>query len=409
MIVTPVLICLMLGNAETLIAGSTPGVKTWTTRMRNDPKKTLRQGQPVPVIWRTYIKNGSDQEIAEVTLRFVATDARGAKLWSMVKTASYFQDRYMPHQGSILPKTLTKEVDTPLILPWNVYARSPFVRTEIVSLKTYSNPNLRNPGHLMSFLYRSSLDQVKAAFTRDKSLLQVSENGITPALYACRGRDPRIPIYLASIGGNLKAKAKGGLTGMHFAALSLEPAMVGELAKNGLSVGAKLEDGQTPMHLAADCNNALAIAALAKNKADIDARDKIGDRAIVKACQGGWDSAFLALKKLGASFASDSQSGQGPMQGAAVCGAAMLEIVYKNGGKIQSADLPFKISPLHAAVRFGRWESIVWLLQHGADPNAKTTRGNTCYDVALSAGGEGMRKVFEEHVKMYRKAPAKGR
>ncbi len=141
-------------------------------------------------------------------------------------------------------------------------------------------------------------------------------------------------------------------------------AVVEALLKHGADVNGRLTHGWTALHRAVQLNQAEMAALLVANRADVNAR---GSRPA--------DEPQLGPRKAesarsGASLSASAPPRRGPQPVGPVSGTS-----FGQGAEALPADID--MTPLHVAVVNQSLELVEFLLEHGADANARNAAGRT--------------------------------
>jgi ankyrin repeat protein len=74
---------------------------------------------------------------------------------------------------------------------------------------------------------------------------------------------------------------------------------------------------------------------------------------------------------------------------------ANIDLLLKAGAKINECGPLYKLTPLMNAAKFGGVDAVEELLHRGADPNLKSARGETAYDIAVRQGNSEVADILE--------------
>ena len=170
-----------------------------------------------------------------------------------------------------------------------------------------------------------------------------------------------------------------------------------KMIKNGAEINAAGTSGNTALHLAVIRANIQTINALIKSGADVNSRNNMGRTALHFAAEAGNQQIMAVLKQSGADFLLSDKSGLTPD---AIINKKLRERIVKfeeitsctdetafiDGlDKIKSwRSLSFKTYPkLHQAAILKSPDILLWLIQNGADCNAKDNNNKTAIEIAM--------------------------
>ena len=202
---------------------------------------------------------------------------------------------------------------------------------------------------------------------------------------------------------------------------------VGKYAAEGFDVNEKTKQGKTALILAGSAGHAKVIEALVELGADVQAQDNNGATALILAATAGHADAVRVLLNHGANVATKDHDGGTALLNAVFFGyrdAAAELLKYKQG--IDSLDLneamliaagmghidivkdmiQMRLSvnvtglnnrtPLMAAVKFGRVDTVRLLLENGSDPTLQDADGGTALKVAQDQGNKEIIGLLEK-------------
>ncbi len=202
---------------------------------------------------------------------------------------------------------------------------------------------------------------------------------------------------------------------------------VAKYAGEGFNVNEKSRQGKTALILAASSGHAKAVEALIGLGADVQAQDKNGATALILAATEGHAEVVRVLLNRGANVAAKDHDGGTALLNAVFFGyreAAAELLKYKQG--IEAIDLNEAVliaagmghidilkdmlqnqvnvnvigrnnrTPLMAAVKFGRVDTVRLLVDNGSDPTPKDNDGSTALIVARDAGNKEIIEIVEK-------------
>lgn len=244
----------------------------------------------------------------------------------------------------------------------------------------------------------------------------------TPLMSAVYGGELNTVRYLIDIGADINAKSRLCSTSLHFAADSGELDIVKCLVFKGANINAKNIDCRTPLHFAADNGNLSVIKYLIRKGADINAEDEYANiplyfairnrkLEIVKylvdktdinnkyndtllhlaVCSGELDVAKYLVSR-GVNI--NAKSKFLPLHLSSLRG---LDIVGYFVKKAASAEGGYYETPLHYAVFHGNLEITEYLIEKGADVNARNRNSDTPLHLAIMRGKIDVVKVLLKH------------
>ena len=197
------------------------------------------------------------------------------------------------------------------------------------------------------------MDAVNAWVKRGVNVNAKDENGSTSLFYAASGGQIDVARFLLAQGADMAARDDLGFTPLIMAVLSNKPEIAKFLLSQGADINAKDNEGKTAMHWALQ-NKASStfVALLAANGANVNAKD-----------DGGLTALHLAalFSQLDA-----------------------LKILVANRADVNAKTSTDGTTPLHWAVQADHISLplIQYLIDHGADINAKDKTGSTPMDTA---------------------------
>lgn len=196
-------------------------------------------------------------------------------------------------------------------------------------------------------------------------------------------------------------------------------------AAEGMNVNERTKDGKTPLILAAVGGHTGAVEALLDLGADINSQDNMGATALSTAATAGHADTVRVLLTRGANAGIKDRDGGSALLNAVFFGYrnAVAELL-KRSQTIPQADLNEAIliasgmghaeivadmvtvgldvnavglhgrTPLMAAAKFDRLETVKLLLQSGARPDSKNEDGESVLQIAQDHGSEEIVKLI---------------
>lgn len=244
----------------------------------------------------------------------------------------------------------------------------------------------------------------------------------TPLMSAVYGGELNTVRYLIDVGADINAKSRLCSTSLHFAADSGELDIVKCLVFKGANVNAKNIDCRTPLHFAADNGNLSVIKYLIRKGADINAEDEYANiplyfairnrkLEIVKylvdktdinnkyndtllhlaVCSGELDVAKYLVSR---GVDINAKSKFLPLHLSSLRGLNIVGYFVK---KVASAEGGYYETPLHYAVFHGNLEITEYLIEKGADVNARNRNSDTPLHLAAMNGNVDIAKILLKH------------
>eukprot|EP01087_Luapelamoeba_hula_P018391 TRINITY_DN5917_c1_g3_i1.p1 TRINITY_DN5917_c1_g3~~TRINITY_DN5917_c1_g3_i1.p1 ORF type:complete len:481 (-),score=79.01 TRINITY_DN5917_c1_g3_i1:433-1875(-) len=223
---------------------------------------------------------------------------------------------------------------------------------------------------LISAACCGSTEAVRALIASKADIDSQSSTGNTALMLAIDRGKIDVALALIESGANLEIKGQKGWTALHNAASGGDKGYkeVAEgLLKAGASVDALSETMLTPLHEAAGKSLVDLVSLLVSHKANVNARDKFNNTPL-RMCASNAQS-----------FANVETFKQ------------TVQILLDAGADI-NAGTTINTTSLHSVVKWGNADAVRFMLERGADPNVRTTKGELPIDFAK---GSDMRALLE--------------
>ncbi|GER51420.1 potassium channel AKT1 [Striga asiatica] len=182
---------------------------------------------------------------------------------------------------------------------------------------------------------------------------------------------------------------------LSFAALRGDDLLLHQLLKRGLNPNELDNDGRTALHIAASQGNDNCVRLLLDFGANPNSRDSQGSVPMWEAILNGHKTITKLLSENGATLTSGDIA-QFSCTAAEQNNLDALNEIVRLGGDVSLPNHNHRTA-LHAAVCEGSHETVEFLLDRGADPDAPDADGWTPRDLAEQQGQENIQKLFDSH------------
>lgn len=204
--------------------------------------------------------------------------------------------------------------------------------------------------------------------------------GMRPLHFAAQAGSSGCTELLLSYAADCNVEDDNGLTPLHHAALTGSNDCLEVLLSSSANVNALDNKGRTPLHCAAQSGSRVCLETLVSKFACVNAQDFQGMTPLHCAASAESRSCLKFLLDSGADSLSKNAKGQTP-----------LDLAVRSGDKhclkllVHTRDQK-GLTPLHQAALIGFRDSILLLLDNGADVNARDNQGKTPMHYAAQIG-----------------------
>jgi len=353
------------------------------TIMNETPSKS---GDQIFFKYAIDVANHSIRQIAEVDVALAAfSHATNREVYrSRPVAVTKFSNLLVPYVGALEGYTTLWTFMLPTFTfpseQWTSDVSLRPVITRVVPVKDESN--LHDMGNFISFMETHTTADVERAVLKDPSLVKLHTTaGVTPCLAALTCGTPRLVRFIMAHGGDVHAKTLVG-DALFFAASSGHPhnldfALAQGAALNGIMPLLKSTPLETAVKLYAnDC-----VSWFISHHANLNIQNSMGESPIFQAILQGNQVAFKKLVAAGANLHLHNVQGSTVIHYAA-SRLDFLRLALAAGMSIEDRTLGDRATPLMLAVKSQSYDCAKWLLDHGANINAKDARGRDVLEYA---------------------------
>lgn len=237
---------------------------------------------------------------------------------------------------------------------------------------------------LISAACCGSLEAVEALLKSKADINAQSSTGNTALMLAIDRGKIDVALTLIKSGANLEIKGQKGWTALHNAASGGDKGykeVAEALIKHNASVDALSETLLTPLHEAAGKSLVDLVRLLVDAGADVNARDKFSNTPLRMCASNAQSFANLETFK------------------------QTVQILLDAGADINSGTT-INTTSLHSVVKWGNIDAVKFMLEHGADPNIRTTKGELPIDFAKDSAIKELLEPLTKSTQSTAPAPA---
>ena len=209
-------------------------------------------------------------------------------------------------------------------------------------------------------------------------------DGTTALHWAVRADAFDAARLLIAAGARVDSPNRYGVTPLSLAAANGSDAMIDALITAGADANAPAAEGETPLMIAARTGRTGAVKVLLAHGARVNTAERWrGQTALLWAAADNQGAVVRQLLESGAGMALRSKGGYTAVLFAARNGATEGLDALLAGGASLADTMPDGTTALMAAIVNGHFRTAMWMLDHGADPNAPDPRGTPLHVLAF--------------------------
>lgn len=285
-------------------------------------------------------------------------------------------------QGVLFPGQVSDQWQSRDTVPIEYWRRDTMVTIRVIEAEVFDDrSNLEEPMQLQAFILESPTAKIKEGFAANPKLKDVKSSfGRGPLQFALMQKDLEKVKLFESMGFDLNKPVGWNEGPYHFAVFS-GPKMIEYLHSRGAKSTVASFNKLTPTHYATNQWDVNVFSALKKAGISLDGQTDEGKTPLILAAEIRDLDVAEALIKAGARQDLFTTYNTGFMGNLIYSGRTdFLDRALKIGGSLKET-APNGYTLLHHAAKSGRFNSIRWLLGHGADPKAKDKAGAVPLDL----------------------------
>lgn len=244
-------------------------------------------------------------------------------------------------------------------------------------VRTSAEANQMTP-HKISLLHfalkNGHMDMARFLISMGADTNLATEEGVLPIHLAALWKDTEMVTYLLEKGADVNARQSNGLTPLHMAAMAGNPDMAEFLLANGAKINAASQAGETPLYSASINNKPETVALLIAKGADTEAEYNGWTPLRVAANRGFKDVVSELIKSPDIRIDDDDQGATALYQACYEGHRDIAELLLNKGANLSKGYKGW--SCLHGAARSGSLETVLLLLERGADIHAFIPKTN---------------------------------
>jgi len=343
------------------------------------------------------LRNDSLRQIAEVDVVGAMLSKATHKAVARSKPVVFkqFENLTIPHIGALEPYALTagSSMTGEFTVPTETWRTDTWLELQVTRVVPVANTsNYHDIGNFIDFVVNQHTADVERAVLKDPSLVHAHDSvGTNPILVAVAYGTPRLCRFLLAHGADIHAKGSRGEDAMLYAVSGGNPKLLDFVYEHGFSVDPKTE---IPLKRAANLNTVRAVKWLIAHGAKINRADSAGYTPISVAILFGNMDAFDALLAAKADVHCHTKQGLGLIQ-VALPNPQFLPKLLAAGISVDDPNPRNKQTSLMTAAWF-QSGSIQWLLDHGANVNARDSEGRSVFDYAKMGNTLHTDRFFRE-------------
>lgn len=353
--------------------------------------------QTVTFKFRARFKNLSCRQIQEVDTILLVCEKGSKKELYRTKPVAFrnFKNLNLPHAGALEPYALELNGQTgDFPLPYDLWRTDTYMDMKITKVVGVpEGGDLHDMGNLIEFVANHHTADVEKAILKDPRILHDHDSeGTTTGLLVAAYGTPRMAKFFLAHGGDFHQKSVKGDDAMVYAAMGNNPKMLEFLLHKGF----KVEPPDCfPFKRAIALNETRSIDWLMAHGANVNRPDADGWTPIAVAVDWGYLDTIDKLLHAKVNVHCHTKNGFGLMH-LAVGNVALMEKVLKAGISVNDPMIRTKQTPLMTAALSQYYSEAKWLLDHGANLNAKDFEGRDVFFYAKQSNTLKTDRFFRE-------------
>lgn len=239
----------------------------------------------------------------------------------------------------------------------------------------------------------NQMDAVRVLTERGASVTAKDVNGVTPLLSAARNRNTEMVRYLVDHGASLAEVSSAGSNCLHIAASIGADSLVTYLLAQGMDVNARNDGGFDALNFAIFNRHTGIALELIAHGADINYRNEEGETRLHMAAWNADTAIAVALVAGGLAVDVSDNYGITPLGNTGWGNLPMAQWLIDHGADV-NARTDSTLAPLSRAVLGGNVELVRLMVNHGADVNFHGRNSGPPLQPAVSQGSQEMAEIL---------------